>query len=33
MTTGAENDLKEALQLVRRMVSEWGMGEQTGPVI
>jgi cell division protease FtsH len=33
MTTGAENDLKEASQLVRRMVSEWGMGEQTGPVI
>jgi len=33
MTTGAENDLKEASQLARRMVSEWGMGEQTGPVV
>ena len=26
-------DLKEATQLARRMVSEWGMGEQTGPVV
>jgi cell division protease FtsH len=33
ITTGAENDLKEASQLARRMVSEWGMGEQTGPVV
>jgi len=33
MTTGAENDLKEASQLARRMMSEWGMGEQTGPVV
>jgi cell division protease FtsH len=33
ITTGAQNDLKEASQLARRMVSEWGMGEQTGPVI
>ncbi len=33
ITTGAENDLKQASQLARRMVSEWGMGEQTGPVI
>jgi len=33
LTTGAQNDLKEASQLARRMVSEWGMGEQTGPVI
>ncbi|MGZ6285006.1 MAG: ATP-dependent zinc metalloprotease FtsH [Ktedonobacterales bacterium] len=32
-TTGAENDLKGASQLARRMVSEWGMGEQTGPVV
>lgn len=31
--TGAENDLKEASQLARRMVSEFGMGEQTGPVV
>jgi len=27
MTSGAENDLKEATKLVRRMISEWGMGE------
>ncbi len=33
ITTGAENDLKEASQVARRMVSEWGMGEQTGPVV
>ncbi len=33
ITTGAENDLKEATQLARRMVSAWGMGEQTGPVV
>jgi cell division protease FtsH len=33
ITTGAENDLKEASQLARRMVSEWGMGQQTGPVV
>jgi cell division protease FtsH len=33
ITTGAENDLKEATQLARRMVTEWGMGEQTGPVV
>ena len=33
ITTGAENDLKEASQLARRMVSEWGMGDQTGPVV
>ncbi len=33
MTTGAENDLKEATRLARRMVSEFGMGEQTGPVV
>jgi cell division protease FtsH len=33
ITTGAESDLKEATQMARRMVSEWGMGEQTGPVV
>lgn len=33
MTTGAENDLKEATKLARRMVTEFGMGEQTGPVV
>src|SRR6266849_270817 len=33
MTSGAESDHKTATQLARRMVSEWGMGEQTGPVV
>src|SRR6266480_2849904 len=32
ITSGAENDLKEATRLARRMVTEWGMGEQTGLV-
>jgi cell division protease FtsH len=32
ITSGAENDLKEATRLARRMVSAWGMGDQTGPV-
>jgi cell division protease FtsH len=33
ITTGAENDLKAASQLARRMVTEWGMGEHNGPVV
>jgi cell division protease FtsH len=32
ITSGAENDLKEATRLARRMVTEWGMGENTGVV-
>jgi cell division protease FtsH len=32
ITSGAENDLKEATRLARRMVTEWGMGESTGLV-
>jgi cell division protease FtsH len=32
ITSGAENDLKEATRIARRMVTEWGMGEQTGVV-
>jgi cell division protease FtsH len=31
-TTGAENDLKQATNLVRRMVGLWGMSEDVGPV-
>ena len=31
-TTGAENDLKQATQLARRMVGLWGMSEGLGPV-
>ena len=30
ITSGAENDLKEATRLARRMVTTWGMGEKTG---
>jgi cell division protease FtsH len=32
VTTGAENDLEQATQLARRMVSRWGMSEAIGPV-
>jgi len=32
MTTGAENDLKGASELARRMVGLWGMSEELGPV-
>jgi cell division protease FtsH len=32
MTTGAENDLKAASDLARRMVGIWGMSEELGPV-
>jgi cell division protease FtsH len=32
VTTGAENDLKEATSLARRMVGLWGMSPDMGPV-
>jgi cell division protease FtsH len=32
VTTGAENDLKEASSLARRMVGLWGMSQDLGPV-
>jgi cell division protease FtsH len=32
VTTGAQNDLKEATGLARRMVGLWGMSEAIGPV-
>ncbi|MGQ9573791.1 MAG: ATP-dependent zinc metalloprotease FtsH [Thermoguttaceae bacterium] len=31
-SAGAENDLKQATQVARRMVSHWGMSERLGPV-
>ena len=31
-SAGAENDLKQATQLARRMVTHWGMSERLGPV-
>jgi cell division protease FtsH len=32
ITTGAENDLKEATSLARRMVGLWGMSPDVGPI-
>ncbi|HVX30832.1 MAG TPA: cell division protein FtsH, partial [Nitrolancea sp.] len=32
ITTGAQNDLKEATSLARRMVGLWGMSPEVGPV-
>ena len=32
ITTGAENDIKQATQLARRMVGLWGMSEDVGPL-
>jgi cell division protease FtsH len=32
MTTGAGNDLEQATELARRMVTEWGMSEKLGPL-
>lgn len=32
VTSGAENDLKQATQLARRMVLDWGMSEKLGPL-
>jgi len=31
-SVGAENDLKRATQLARRMVANWGMSERLGPI-
>jgi cell division protease FtsH len=31
-TSGAENDLKQATQLARQMVLDWGMSEKLGPM-
>jgi cell division protease FtsH len=31
-TTGAENDIQQATDLVRQMVTRWGMSEKLGPV-
>ena len=32
VTTGAENDFRQATELARRMVTEWGMHPEFGPV-
>jgi cell division protease FtsH len=31
-TTGAQNDLEQATEIARRMVCEWGMSEELGPI-
>src|SRR5690606_29734424 len=31
-STGAADDLKQATQLARRMVAQWGMSQKLGPV-
>ncbi|MBB5320225.1 ATP-dependent zinc metalloprotease FtsH [Marinobacter oulmenensis] len=32
VSTGAQNDLKEATKLLRRMVGQWGMSDSVGPM-
>ncbi|WP_029653767.1 ATP-dependent zinc metalloprotease FtsH [Marinobacter daepoensis] len=32
VSTGAQNDLKEATKLLRRMIGQWGMSEKIGPL-
>jgi len=32
VTSGAENDIKKATQVARRMVTQWGMSDRVGPV-
>lgn len=32
ITTGASHDLKQASELVRQMVREWGMSDRVGPI-
>ena len=32
MTTGAGDDIEKATELARRMVCEWGMSDQLGPM-
>lgn len=32
VTSGASNDMERATQLVRRMITEWGMSERLGPI-
>ena len=32
VSTGAQNDLKEATTLIRKMIGQWGMSEKIGPL-
>jgi cell division protease FtsH len=33
MTTGASNDFERATEMARRMVTQWGMSEELGPMV
>ena len=33
MTTGASNDFQRATEMARRMVTEWGMTSELGPMV
>ena len=33
MTTGAANDFERATEIARRMVTQWGMSEELGPMV
>ena len=33
MTTGASNDFERATEIARRMVTQWGMSEELGPMV
>ena len=33
MTTGAANDFERATELARRMVTQWGMSDELGPMV
>ena len=33
MTTGASNDFERATEMARRMVTQWGMSDELGPMI
>ena len=33
MTTGASNDFERATDLARRMVTQWGMSDELGPMV
>jgi cell division protease FtsH len=33
MTTGASDDFKKATEMARRMVTEWGMSDELGPMV
>ncbi len=32
ISTGAQNDLERATDLVRKMITQWGMSENLGPI-